>query len=54
MPERVWLERVCFLRSVAGTDDCIYIKHTKVADKTVPRGMYDFMTLRLHESYECD
>ena len=54
MPERMWLERVRFLRKVVGTDDCIYIKHTKVADKTVPRGMYDFTTLRLYERYERD
>ena len=40
--------------NVVRADDCIYIKHMKAGDKTVPRGMYDFMTLRLHESYERD
>lgn len=40
--------------NVVRADDCIYIKQTKVTGKTVPRGMYDFMTLRLYESYERD
>lgn len=35
-------------------DECIYIKHMKAGDKTVPRGMYDFTTSRIHESYERD
>ena len=39
---------------VRADDYCIYIKHMMVADKTVPRGMYDFMTLRLYERYEWD
>ena len=37
-----------------GADDCIYIKQTKVTGKMVPRGMYDFMELRLYEKYEWD
>jgi hypothetical protein len=31
--ERVWLERLRFVRDEFGADDCIYIKHTKVAEK---------------------
>jgi hypothetical protein len=28
--------------NVVRIDDCIYTKLTKVAEKTVPRGMYEF------------
>lgn len=52
MFERMWLERVCFLSNMVKADDCIYVKQMRVAGKTVPRGMYDFMISRLHENYE--